>query len=118
VADCTTSQDEIEEMATRPYRELVGTFAWLALGTHPDIAFTTSSLACFGHNPGHVHWEAVKRVLRYLKGTNKQFLKLGASPQESLPSRMRRLVCSCRSELASSDQDPKLGNRPVLDRLI
>jgi len=56
-------------MATCPYRELVGALAWLALGTRPNIAFATSSLPRFGHNPGRVHWEAAKRVLRYLKGT-------------------------------------------------
>jgi len=49
--DCPTSKGEIEEMANRPYRELVGALAWLALGTRPDIAFVTSSLTCFGHNP-------------------------------------------------------------------
>ena len=79
VADCPTSQEEKAHMATRPYRELVGALAWLALGTRPDIAFATSSLARFGHNPGRAHWEAAKRVLRYLKGTRGWRLKLGGS---------------------------------------
>ena len=61
-------------MATRPYRELVGALAWFALGTRPDIAFATSSLDRFGRNPGRVHWEAAKRVLRYLRGTMKRHL--------------------------------------------
>src|SRR5258708_36996647 len=69
-------------MATRPYRELVGALAWLALGTRPDIAFAASSLARFGHNPGRVHWEAAKRVLRYLKGTRGWRLILGGSPPQ------------------------------------
>jgi hypothetical protein len=81
--DCPTSKDEIDEMANRPYRELVGALAWLALGTRPDIAFATSSLARFGHNPGRVHWDAAKRVLRYLKGTKGWRLTLGGkSPPE------------------------------------
>jgi len=81
VADCPTSQDEIEMMATRPYNELVGALACLALGTRLDIAFATSSLARFGHNPGRVHWEAAKRVLHYLKGITKRRLELeGKSP--------------------------------------
>jgi len=65
-------------MANRPYRELVGSPARLAIGTSPDIVFATSSPARFGHNLGRVHWEAAKRVLRSLKGTKKQRVKLGS----------------------------------------
>ena len=80
--DCPTSKDEIEEMANRPYRELVGALTWLTLGTRPDIAFATSSLGRFGHNSGRVHWNVTKRVVRYLKGTKQWRLTLGGkSPQ-------------------------------------
>jgi len=77
VAYCPTSQDEIEEIATRPSRELVGALTWLTLGTRPDVVFATSSLARFRHNPGRAHWEAAKLVLRYLKGTKNRRLQLG-----------------------------------------
>ena len=76
-ADCPTSEDKKKEMSNCPYRELVGVLAWLMLGTRPDIAFAASSLARFGHNPGRVHWEAAKCVLRYLKGTKTWRLTLG-----------------------------------------
>ena len=56
--------------------------AWLALGTRPDIAFSTSSPARFGPNPGRVHWQAAKRVLRYLKGTKQWRLTLGGKTPE------------------------------------
>lgn len=81
-ADCPATQEERDEMSTRPYRELVGALAWLALGTRPDIAFAASSLARFGHNPGRAHWEAAKRVLRYLKGTRGWRLTLGGTPPQ------------------------------------
>lgn len=61
----------------RPYRELVGGLAWLAFGNRPDIAFASSSLARFGHNPGRVHWETAEQILRYLKGTKGWRLTLG-----------------------------------------
>ena len=50
--DCPTSQDETEEMATRPYRELVGALAWLALGTRPGIpASVITPVASIGKRP-------------------------------------------------------------------
>ena len=80
--DRPISKNEIKEIANRPYRELVGALAWLTLGTRPDIAFATSSLARFGHNPGRVHWDVAKRVVRYLKGTKQRRLTPGGkSPQ-------------------------------------
>jgi len=66
----------MDEMATRPYRVLVGALERLALGTRPDIAFA-ASLARFGYNRGHVHWEAAKRVLCCLKSTKAWRLTLG-----------------------------------------
>lgn len=49
------------------YREAV-------TGTWSDIMFTVTALSQFMQNPGHLHWEAVKRVLQYLKGTRKLWL--------------------------------------------
>ena len=80
--DCPTSKDEIEEMEDRPYRELIGALAWLIPGTRLGIAFATSSLARFGHNPGRVHWDVAKRVVRYLKGTKQRRLTLGGKPPQ------------------------------------
>jgi hypothetical protein len=42
---------------------------WAAITTRPDIAFTVSLLSQFMENPGEAHWEAIKRVLKYLKET-------------------------------------------------
>jgi len=41
--------------------------------------YATSTLAQFSSNPGKVHYEAVNRVLRYLKGTPHFGLTLGGS---------------------------------------
>ena len=53
--ECPTLKAKIEEMVNQSYRELLGALAWIALGTRPDIAFATSSLARFGHNLGRAY---------------------------------------------------------------
>jgi hypothetical protein len=64
----TTPQGRLD-MEKYPYREAVGSLLWVANGTRPDVAFAVSQVAKFMSNPGLEHWEAVKRILRYLKGT-------------------------------------------------
>ena len=54
------------QMKKVPYREAVGSLMYATVATHPDITFAISTLSQFLENPGFVHWEAVKRVLRYL----------------------------------------------------
>ena len=49
----------------------------LAVGTRPDIAFAVSTVAQFSTYPGLIHWEAVKRIYRYLIGTKKLALTFG-----------------------------------------
>ena len=51
------------------YRSAVGSLMYLAVSTRPDIAFAVNNLARFNSNPQKEHWTALKRVLRYLKGT-------------------------------------------------
>lgn len=63
------SAADIARMHRVPYKEAVGSLMYAAMGTRPDIAFTVSTLAQFSQNPGWTHWEAVKRVFRYLLGT-------------------------------------------------
>ncbi|XP_075645702.1 secreted RxLR effector protein 161-like [Castanea sativa] len=37
--------------------------------THPDIAYAVGRLSRYTHNPSIEHWDAISRLLRYLKGT-------------------------------------------------
>jgi len=54
-----------------PYRQIIGSLMYLAVGTRPDIAFAVSNLSQFLENPSTKHWKVAKRVLRYLQGTVK-----------------------------------------------
>jgi len=64
-----TTDEEREEMKKIPYREAVGTLLWLSLGTRPDISYAVSQVTKFNDCYGSEHWQAVKRIIRYLKGT-------------------------------------------------
>jgi len=50
---------------------------YLAVATRPDIAFAVSTLLRFLDNPGDTHWEAVKRIFRYIAGTQSLQLTYG-----------------------------------------
>lgn len=50
------------------YRRAVGSLQYLAF-TRSDISYSVNKLSQFMHSPTSDHWNAVKRVLRYLAGT-------------------------------------------------
>lgn len=66
---CPKTEEEREDMRSIPYMNAVGALMYLAIGTRPDIAYAVGKLAQYNSNPGHGHWQAVKHVFRYLKGT-------------------------------------------------
>ena len=51
------------------YASVVGMLLYLAGNTRPDIAFAVHQAARFSHKPMQCHEDAVKRIVRYLKGT-------------------------------------------------
>lgn len=72
--DLRVTSGEDEPAEKRPFRELVGSLMYLAIGTRPDIAHAVSAISQFNQNHSSIHWNAAKRVLRYLKGTINQGL--------------------------------------------
>ena len=51
------------------YRSTIASCIYISSWTRPDISYTVSKLCKFMHNPGEKHFTALKRLLRYLKGT-------------------------------------------------
>ncbi len=51
------------------YRSAIGMLNYLAATTRPDILFATHQCARFASNPKLSHERALKRIVRYLKGT-------------------------------------------------
>jgi hypothetical protein len=68
-----------------PYREAIGSLLFLAVRTRPDISVAVSILSKHVQCPRPCHWEGIKRVLRYLKGTMSKGLTYnGADPSPVL----------------------------------
>nr|GEU98644.1 retrovirus-related Pol polyprotein from transposon TNT 1-94 [Tanacetum cinerariifolium] len=61
-------------MAKVLYASVVDNVMYTMVCTRPDIAHTVGVVSRFMSNPGREHWEAVKWLLRYLKGTSKATL--------------------------------------------
>jgi hypothetical protein len=55
---------------------------YAAIATCPDITFAILILSHFLENPGDIHWDAVKRVFRYLQGTKDLQLTFGGKWQD------------------------------------
>ena len=62
--------DENEPAGGVPYREAVGSLMYLMTGTRPDLAFAIRRLSQYVSSPCKHHWIALKRVLRYVRGTS------------------------------------------------
>ena len=52
-----------------PYREAIGSLMYLAVCTRPDLAYIVGVLSRYMENPDTTHWQGIKRVFKYLKGS-------------------------------------------------
>ena len=52
-----------------PYLSAIGALLYLAQCTRPDISFSVNLLARFSSAPTQRHWNGIKNIFRYLKGT-------------------------------------------------
>jgi hypothetical protein len=82
INQCPSTPEERAKMKNSQYRECVGSLMYAALGTRPDITFAVAKLSKFLHNPGQHHFDAVKRVFRYLIGTADLCLTFGETARE------------------------------------
>ncbi|OMO51796.1 Reverse transcriptase, RNA-dependent DNA polymerase [Corchorus capsularis] len=76
---CPVSEKKKDEMAVILYSSVVGSLMYLMVCTRPDIAHAVGVMSRFLSNPGKVHWEAVKWIFRYLRGTSKMCLSFETS---------------------------------------
>ncbi|GBL76200.1 Retrovirus-related Pol polyprotein from transposon TNT 1-94 [Araneus ventricosus] len=87
-----------EELLNFPYRNLIGSLAFIALRTRPDIMYAINVLSQFQSNLGIKHWNCLLRLLGYLKYTQNYMLEL--SKVKSL-----KLRCFSDSDFATNRDD-------------
>ncbi|XP_075097967.1 secreted RxLR effector protein 161-like [Nicotiana tabacum] len=66
---CPKTPEETERMSRVPYRSAVGSLMYDMVCTRPDICQAVSLVSRYQTDPSLAHWQAVKRIMRYLKGT-------------------------------------------------
>ena len=64
------------------YREIIGALLYLSTRTRPDITAAVSILSRHVSQPTNSHMTALKRVLRYLRGTTTHGIHLGGTNKE------------------------------------
>ncbi|NBX97749.1 hypothetical protein EBQ81_02685, partial [bacterium] len=59
------------------YQSMVGSLMYLMVATRPDLAYAVGAVSQFAAGPSEEHLDAVKRILRYVRGTTHYQLTLG-----------------------------------------
>jgi hypothetical protein len=78
----STPDIRISPIRQDAYRRVVGQLQYLAGGTRPDFSFCVGLLSRYCQRPIDEHWNAVKRVLRYLKGTANMGITFDANDKD------------------------------------
>jgi hypothetical protein len=65
------------------YRSLAGALQYLTL-TRPDLSYAVQQVCLFMHAPRDSHYQLIKRILRYIKGTSHYGLKIHRSSSMEL----------------------------------
>ena len=76
--DASTDYDNLESeelVDIHRVREALGTLLWIANSTRPEIVFAVNYASRNSEKPRKCHWELIKRIFRYLKGSSDHGLR-------------------------------------------
>lgn len=76
---CPKTEEEINQMSKVPYAFVVGSLIFTMVWTSLDIAHSMGVITRLMEHLVKEHWQAVKWILRYLRGTNGYSLHFGCS---------------------------------------
>ena len=63
-----TTIEEHEYMTHVPYANIIGSLMYAIMCTRSDLSQAVSMVSRYMHDLGRGHWEAVKQILRYIRG--------------------------------------------------
>jgi len=66
---CPQSEEDVEKMCHVPYSSAVGNLMYAMVCTRPELSHVVTVVSRYMYNPGKDHWEAVKWILRFVKGS-------------------------------------------------
>ena len=66
------------------YQQVMGCLTYASTATRPDSAAAVGTVSRYMSNPSKAHWMAVKRLLRYLKGTMSYGRKVSDSENDKV----------------------------------
>ena len=66
----TKKKEERDHMSTVPYALAIGSLMYAMVYTRPDIAHAVGVVSGYMSRPRKQHWEAIKWILRYLRGSS------------------------------------------------
>ncbi|KAL6314158.1 hypothetical protein AAG906_011900 [Vitis piasezkii] len=81
---CPKTDDEVKNMSKVSYASVVGCLVYAMVCTRPDLAHAVSVVSKFLSNSGRMHWDVVKWIFGYLRGTTNYGIMF--SKQQSDPS--------------------------------
>lgn len=91
--------EETDTLKGIPYQEIIGCLLYISQITRPDISFVINLLSKYNQKPEMSHWLALKRVMRYLKGTEEYRLSYKQNSEENMTHGY------CDADWASSEDD-------------
>ena len=96
-----STDKEKEDMRRVIYALAVGSFMYAMICTRPNIAYEVGVVSRFLSNPRRQHWEAVKWIMRYLRGTSNLKLTFGSG---------KPVLVSCTNSDMAGDVDNRKSN--------
>ncbi|MCO5610248.1 hypothetical protein L7F22_064484 [Adiantum nelumboides] len=86
--DCPNSKEATNDMQSVPYASACGSLMYAMVATRPDITHAVGVVSRFMANPGRLHWDAVKSIMR----SDRAALAENADPRDEKKRRVDDLM--------------------------